>query len=143
MDGSLFPLDRAGRLTRDVVGHAVHAAHLVDDKGGDAAEEGVLERGVVGGRGDGAQRAGLVVGAAVAHHADGADRQQHGEGLPDLVVEAGLAEPVEMDGSTWCRRLGFSRVTVETMSARDARGPEDSCFSGPRASRALKGLLHP
>jgi hypothetical protein len=45
-----------------------------------------------------ARRARTVVGAAVAHHADGAHRQQHGEGLPDLVVEAGLADLVEIDG---------------------------------------------
>ena len=48
-------------------------------------------------RGHGAQRADEVVGAAVAHDADGLHRQQHGEGLPDLVVEAGLADLVEID----------------------------------------------
>jgi hypothetical protein len=45
----------------------------------------VLERVVAGGhvvdRRDGTQRAGLIVGAAVAHHADGADRQQHSEAV--------------------------------------------------------------
>ncbi len=40
----------------------------------------------------------VVVGAAVAHDADGLHRQQHGEGLPDGVVEAGLADLVEIDG---------------------------------------------
>ena len=40
----------------------------------------------------------VVVGAAVAHDADGAHGQQHGEGLPDGVVEAGLADLVEIDG---------------------------------------------
>jgi hypothetical protein len=40
----------------------------------------------------------MIVGAAVAHDADGLHRQQHGEGLPDLVVEAGLADFVEIDG---------------------------------------------
>jgi hypothetical protein len=40
---SSLPLDRARRLGRDVVGHAVDAAHLVDDAVGDAAEEGVVE----------------------------------------------------------------------------------------------------
>ena len=48
-------------------------------------------------RGHGAQRADPVVGAAVAHHADGADREQHGEGLPDGVVEAGAAQLLEVD----------------------------------------------
>ena len=40
----------------------------------------------------------MIVGAAVAHHAHRAHRQQHGEGLPDLIVEAGLADFVEIDG---------------------------------------------
>src|SRR5262249_41412814 len=74
-----LPLDRPRRLARDVVRHAVDAAHLVDDAVGDAAEEGVVERVVVGGhavgRGDGAQRAGLVVGAPVAHHTHSPHRQ--------------------------------------------------------------------
>ena len=40
----------------------------------------------------------MVVGAAVAHDADGADRQEDGEGLPDGVVEAVAADLVEIDG---------------------------------------------
>ena len=67
-----------------------------------AAQHVVREREEVGrhavGGGDGAQRADVVVGARVAHHADGAHGQQHGERLPDLVVEAGLADLVEVDG---------------------------------------------
>ena len=39
----------------------------------------------------------MVVGAAVAHDADRLHRQEHGEGLPDRVVEAGLADLVEID----------------------------------------------
>src|SRR5882724_12964479 len=62
-----LPLDRAGRLRSDVVDDAVDAAHLVDDAGGDAAEEIVREREIVGGHavagGDGAQRADVIVGA--------------------------------------------------------------------------------
>jgi GMP synthase (glutamine-hydrolysing) len=60
--------------------------------------EGEVIGGHAVGRGDGAQRAGLVIGAAVAHHAHGAHRQEDGEGLPDVVVEAGLADLVEIDG---------------------------------------------
>ena len=55
-------------------------------------EEGHVEGVDLGGHaidaGDGAQGAGVVVGAAVAHDAHGADREQHGEGLPDRVVQA-------------------------------------------------------
>ena len=60
--------------------------------------EGIAVRRHAVGRGDGAQRADVIVGAPVAHHADRAHRQQHGEGLPDLVVETGLADLVEVDG---------------------------------------------
>ena len=60
--------------------------------------EVVIVGGHAVGRGDGAQRADIVVGARVAHHADGAHRQQHGEGLPDRVVEPGLPDLVEIDG---------------------------------------------
>lgn len=38
-DVRLFPLDRTGRFRRNIVDHAVDAAHLVDDAGGGAAEE--------------------------------------------------------------------------------------------------------
>jgi len=38
----LLPLDRPRRLAGDVVGHAVDAAHFVDDAVGDVAEEGVV-----------------------------------------------------------------------------------------------------
>ena len=38
------------------------------------------------GGGDGAKRDGLLVGAEIAHHADGMNRQQNGEGLPDILV---------------------------------------------------------
>jgi hypothetical protein len=34
----------------------------------------------------------------VAHHADGLHRQQHGKGLPDLVVETVLPDLVDIDG---------------------------------------------
>ena len=90
-----------------VVDNAVDAADFVDDAGGGAAEEThivVVEiRGHAVDRGDGAQGADEFVGAAIAHDADGLDRQQHGKGLPDGVVEAGLADLVEIDG------IGFAQ----------------------------------
>mgnify|MGYP000520507625 CR=1 FL=1 len=45
----------------------------------------------------GAERAGIVVGATVAHHAHGAHRQERHEGLPDLVVEPVAADLVDID----------------------------------------------
>src|SRR5918998_1624542 len=66
-DRFLLPLNRPGRLRRDVVGDPVDALHLVDDAGGDPAEEAHVEgveirRHAVDG-GDGAQRADMVVSA--------------------------------------------------------------------------------
>ena len=40
----------------------------------------------------------VLVGAGVAHDADGAHRQQHRERLPDGVVQAGEADLLEEDG---------------------------------------------
>src|SRR6478672_11342317 len=98
----LLPLDGARRLGGDVVDHTIDAAHLVDDAPRRVAEKVVGEIVVVGGhavgRGDGAKRAYIVVGARIAHDADGAHREQHGESLPDRVVEAGLPDLVEIDG---------------------------------------------
>src|SRR5665213_2008263 len=96
-----FPFDSPRRLGRHVIDHAVDALHLVDDAGGGAGQEAVLEgiiirRHAVGG-GDGAQCADMVVSAPVAHHAYGAHRQQHREGLPDLVVEPGFPDLVQID----------------------------------------------
>jgi hypothetical protein len=56
----------------------------------------VIRRHAVGG-GDGAQRADMVVGPPVAHDADGRHRQQHGEGLPDGVIESGGLDLVQID----------------------------------------------
>src|SRR4029077_19626308 len=93
---SSLPLDRSRRLARHVVDHAVDTLHLVDDARCDMADEPHVERIEVRrhavGRGDGAQADDEVVGAAVAHHADGLDRQDHGESLPDVIVEAGAAD---------------------------------------------------
>jgi hypothetical protein len=61
----------------------------------------MLKRVAVGrnavGRGHRTQAADKFVGARIAHHANGADGQQHGKGLPDFVIEAGLADFVEID----------------------------------------------
>src|SRR3982074_1505003 len=96
-----LPLDRPRRLAGHVIHHAVHPLDLVDDAGGDAAQEGHVE-GIEVGRhavagGDGAQAHHVVVGAVVTHHAHGLDRQQHREGLPDVVVEPGAADFLDVD----------------------------------------------
>jgi hypothetical protein len=45
-----------------------------------------------------AQAHDIFVSPAIAHHADGFYQQQHREGLPYLVVEAGFADLVDIDG---------------------------------------------
>jgi GMP synthase (glutamine-hydrolysing) len=67
-----------------------------------AGEEGMFEgvvirRHAVGG-GHGAQGADEIIGARIAHHADRAYRQQNGKGLPDLVIQTGLADFIEING---------------------------------------------
>ena len=98
---SSLPLDRRRRLRAHVVDDAVHAAHLIDDAVGDTPEHVVRERVPVGGHAvgarHGAERDDVLVGAIVAHHADAPHRQQHGERLPDLVVEIRFANLLEID----------------------------------------------
>ena len=43
------------------------------------------------------QGAHVIVGAPVAHHANGAHGQQHGERLPDHVVQSRLADLIDVD----------------------------------------------
>ena len=92
----LLPLNRARWFRGDVIHHPVHALHLVDDARRDVADEFHLERIEVRrhavGRGDGAQADEVVIDAVVSHGADGLDRQDYGERLPDVVVEAGAAD---------------------------------------------------
>src|SRR5579864_5799972 len=90
---ALFPLNGAGWLRGNVVDHAINALHLVDDTAGDLLQHLVWQRDPICGhsvfRVDGADGAGVGVGALVAHHAHRHDRQQHGERLPDFSVEPG------------------------------------------------------
>ena len=62
-----------------------------------------------------------IVGAVVAHHADALHRQEHRKGLPDRVVEPGLADLVEID------RVGLAQdvelFARDRARARGSRGP--------------------
>src|SRR5450631_3093024 len=108
-----LPLDRPRRLTRDVIHHAVDTLDLVDDAGRGLAQKLHLERikirGHAVGRGHRAQADDVFVGAAVAHHADGLHRQQHGKRLPDLVVEAGFSNLIDIDGVGVAQDVEFFR----------------------------------
>ena len=78
MDGQrsrlLLPLDGSGRFRGHVVDHPIHAFNLIHDASGDRLEDFVGEWDPVGGhsvlRTHGTDRAGVGVGAHVAHHAD-------------------------------------------------------------------------
>src|SRR5829696_5598775 len=87
-----FPLYGAGRLAGNVQRHAVDAGHLVDDAVADLLQQVVGESGPVCGHrvvgGDSPDDDGVGVGPRVAHDADGVDRRQYGEALPQLAVEA-------------------------------------------------------
>src|SRR5262245_4921431 len=99
--GSSLPLDRARRLRGDVVHDAVDPLHLVDDARRHVADEFHVEGIEVGahpvGRGHRAQPDDVIVGAIIAHDADGAHGQQHGERLPNVVVEPGAADLLDID----------------------------------------------
>ena len=92
---------------------------------------------------DGAERADVLVGAAVAHHADGAHRQQHGEGLPDRVVEAAACG--SRRGRS--RRPGAGREPLAGDLAQAADGeagagegvaPDEARRAGPARGRAAR-----
>src|SRR2546429_8553120 len=86
----LLPLDGRGGLAADVEDHPVDAAHFVGDPAGDPRHQVPGQTRPVGGHSvealDGAQDAGGLVGALVAHHADRLDRQEHRERLPEILA---------------------------------------------------------
>ena len=98
------------------------------------AEIVVVRRHAVG-RGHRAQGADEFVGALVAHHAHGLDRQQHGEGLPDIVIEPGFADLVEIDAV----RLAQD---VQTVAGDLAGNADRQPGSGERVA-ADKGVRQP
>src|SRR5262249_33062328 len=93
-----LPLDGSGRLARDVEHHPVDLAQLADHACGDLLQEVVRQPRPVGrhrvvGR-DGANHDDVAVRALVALDADGADVRKHAERLPQLAIQAGLADLV-------------------------------------------------
>src|SRR4051812_1823036 len=96
-----FPFDGGGRFGGDVVGDAVDAPDLVDDTARYPGEKLVRERGPIGGHEVGGlhrpQGDDILVGPAVAHHADRLDRQKNGERLGGLVIPAGILQFLDKD----------------------------------------------
>src|SRR5438093_584814 len=73
-----LPLDGCRGFARHVIGHAVDAAHLVDDAAGHLLQQAIRQLGPIG-RHEIAglyrsERHHIVVGAAVSHHADALHR---------------------------------------------------------------------
>lgn len=100
----------------------------VDDAGGHLGQElggeGVgVGRHVVGGL-DGAQQDDVLVHALVAHDAHGAAGVQRREGLPDLVVQAGLADAGDEDVVGLAHHLDALGRRLAQDPDRDARARE-------------------
>lgn len=91
---SLLPLDGRGRLGRDVIAHAVGAGDLGNDAARNAGQHVVGQLGPVGGHGiaglDGTQDDRALIGALVAHNADGLDVGQDREILPAAMLGVAL-----------------------------------------------------
>ena len=72
-----------------------------------------------------AERDDVLVGALVAHDADGRDRQQHGERLPDAVVEVRRARISSWTIASAARTIASrSVVDVAEDADREARARE-------------------
>ena len=77
--------------------------------------------------GDGPQGDDVGVGPLVAHDAHGLDRQQHGEGLPDLVVQVRAAHFLDEDGVGLAQDSAVS-LALTSPRIRTARpGPGNGC----------------
>ena len=68
---------------------------------------------VIGGHtvsgGDGSECAGVIIGAPVAHHADGAHRQEYRESLPDRIIQPGVANFFQIDRIRLAQGIQFLR----------------------------------
>src|SRR5262249_40560943 len=98
---SSFPLDRRGRLAADVINNTRYAAQLVDYPVRYLADEFVrqvrpVRRHEVD-RLDRAQRDHPLVRTRIADDADRFHRQEHGERLTDVVVQAVRAQLADED----------------------------------------------
>ena len=80
-----LPLNRRRRLRAHVIRDSVNPAHFVDDSAGYFFEQGIgqlrpIRSHEIAGL-HGAERDDVVVGAAIAHHADALDGEENCEGL--------------------------------------------------------------
>ena len=98
---NLFQLNRPRRFRGQIVEHAVHALHLVHDAVHDGLEHRKRNLRALGGhevvRLHGAERNGIVVGAEIAHYADGAEVREGCEVLAELSRKARLLDLLAVD----------------------------------------------
>ena len=87
-------------------------------------------------------RADAVIRAIVAHHADRPDRQQHGERLPDRIVETGVADLFEIDGIGLAQNiaffLGYFARNADGEAGTRERMPADEVFGQPKLAAKLR-----
>src|SRR5580692_7872694 len=99
--GILFPFDGTRRFTRNIVAHSVDALYFVDDSSGDTGQNLIRNSDPVRGHAilafDDAERNAVFVGSLIPHDADRADRQEHRERLPDLIVPIGSLHFIDDD----------------------------------------------
>src|SRR5215203_5561520 len=104
-----FPLYSTGRLAGNVQRHTVDAGHLVDDAVADLLQQVVGESGPVCGHrvvgGDSPDDDGVRISSGIAHDADGVDRRQYGEALPQLAVEPCVSYLVLQHGVSFAKDL--------------------------------------
>src|SRR5437899_3169221 len=129
-----FPLDRRGRLGRNVVHHSIHSGHLVRDARGYALEEVVREACPIRGHEvlgrDRAQREQRTVRSVVALHAHAADGREHRKRLRNASVQVRRAQLLDEDRIRSAKRVeslavdGADHAHRET-GARERMPPQD------------------
>ncbi len=90
---------------------------------------------------DGAQGAGEVIGASVAHDTDGAHRQNCDEGLPDFIIQPVFADLVDVDRISLAQDLEFFAGDLAGAADRKAGAREGVAAdeAGGQAQFTAKG----
>src|ERR1700687_415417 len=105
-----FPFNGAWRLRRDVIHYAVHAAHLIHDPIRNGLQHLIRQRNPVGGhavfRMHGSDGAGVSVGTLIAHYSYRHYRQEHGERLPDFLIQSSLLDLAYNDVVALTQQVG-------------------------------------
>ena len=133
-----LPLDRGGRLGRDVVANTVNPRDLVDDTGGNTVQHVVGDAGPVGGHEiAGSHRAegqGIVVGAPVAHNAHRAGIGQNGKVLVDVLILARGGDLLPVDGVGLPEGVGL--LLGDVPNDPDGQSPAPGTAAGRPDTRA-------